>query len=127
VNAGELLVGIGTLALAGFTWRLAATTSASVAVARDSADAERASVDAMHLPDVIAVPSPVATLIEKHSDEYGDVRRADIPTQFTASRGRPCCGCGYGTSVSGQQSYGAPGERGLSTGSRGGASVRGKP
>jgi hypothetical protein len=82
VNAGELLVGLGTLALAGFTWRLASTTSASVAAARDSADAERASVDAMHMPFVIAVPTPADALIDKHAQEYADVKRADVPTQI---------------------------------------------
>ena len=50
MDFGELIVGFGTLALAGVTWRLARTTGRSV-------EAERASVEAMAMPYIISVPS----------------------------------------------------------------------
>jgi hypothetical protein len=70
MNLGELIVGVGTLALAAITWRLARTTGQSVVAARESvtvaqesadaaresANAERASVEAMAMPYVIATP-----------------------------------------------------------------------
>jgi hypothetical protein len=78
INLGELIVGVGTLALAVITWRLARATGASVAeakvsakaakegveAARDSAAAERASVEAMAMPYVIAVPREVGAEIQ---------------------------------------------------------------
>lgn len=56
INLGELIVGVGTLALAGITWRLARTTGQSVAATQESAEAERASVEAMAMPYIIATP-----------------------------------------------------------------------
>ncbi len=63
MDLGELIVGAGTLALAGITGLLAWKTSASVAMAevsaeaaRESADAARDSVEAMAMPYIIATP-----------------------------------------------------------------------
>jgi hypothetical protein len=47
---GDLLVAVGTLLLAGFTWRLAQQTKADVALTRQS-------VEAIDMPFVIATPS----------------------------------------------------------------------
>jgi hypothetical protein len=82
INTGELLVALGTVLLAGVTWRLSRRTAASVDVARQSAEAERASVDAMHMPFVIAVPTPAGDLATLHAAEFRDVPLADIPTQL---------------------------------------------
>jgi hypothetical protein len=79
INTGELLVALGTILLAGVTWRLSRRTAASVDVARQSAEAERASVDAMHMPFVIAVPTPIGDLATLHEAEFRDVPFADIP------------------------------------------------
>jgi hypothetical protein len=69
MDFGELIVGVGTLALAAITGLLAWKTSASVATAkvsaeaaRESAKAERDSVEAMAMPYVIAVPTPISDL-----------------------------------------------------------------
>jgi hypothetical protein len=89
LDAGELLVGLATLALAIFTWRLAKTTKTSVEqatlsaeAARDSADAERATVEAMQMPYVIAVPIPYDDLITHHGDDYREVTRPEVPREI---------------------------------------------
>lgn len=70
LNAGDLLVGFGTLALAWFTWRLArttadsATTSERTATAAErSAEAALRSLDAIGMPFVIAVPTPYEAIL----------------------------------------------------------------
>ncbi len=77
IDLGELIVGVGTLALAGITWRLARTTGRSVEAARQSADAaresakaERDSVEAMAMPYIIAVPQAA----------YDEISRVDEDT-----------------------------------------------
>jgi hypothetical protein len=80
INTGELLVALGTVLLAGVTWRLSRRTAASVDVARQTAEAERASVDAMHMPFVIAVPTPITDLAALHEAEFREVPLVDIPS-----------------------------------------------
>jgi hypothetical protein len=56
---GDLLVAVGTLLLAGFTWRLAQQTKADVALTRQS-------VEAIDMPFVIATAIPTAGTIQFH-------------------------------------------------------------
>lgn len=77
------------LALALITWRLARTTKESVGqatlsaeAARESVDAERASVEAMQMPYVIAIPIPYDELIAQHGEDYRDVEAAKVPREI---------------------------------------------
>jgi hypothetical protein len=64
IGLGEVLVAVGTLALAFITWRLARTTGQSVHAARDSVEAERATVEAMAMPYIVATPSMPAVIAQ---------------------------------------------------------------
>ena len=55
-NLGDALVAAGTLALAGFTWRLARQTRSEVNVSREEIELTRQSIEAQDMPFVIATP-----------------------------------------------------------------------
>jgi hypothetical protein len=65
VTLGELIVGVGTLALAGFTWRLARqarrevdSTRESINLSRQEIQLTRQSIEAQDRPFVIPTPPP---------------------------------------------------------------------
>lgn len=57
-NLGEAIVGLGTLALAWFTWRLARQTKREVDASTESIGLTRQSIEAQDMPYVIAVAIP---------------------------------------------------------------------
>jgi hypothetical protein len=71
MTVGELIVGIGTLALAAFTWSLAKQTQREVERTTEGLDVSREnlrltgeSIEALDMPFVIASPAPASGVIE---------------------------------------------------------------
>jgi hypothetical protein len=63
MTAGELLVGVGTLALAAFTAWLAARTSAEVKVSEEQIRLSREGIEALDRPFIIASPDEEHSLL----------------------------------------------------------------
>jgi hypothetical protein len=58
ITLGEALVAAGTLALAGFTWRLARQTRSEVGLSRETIELTQQSIEAQDMPFVIAHANP---------------------------------------------------------------------
>jgi hypothetical protein len=74
VGAGDGVVGLGTLALAFFTWRLARQTKADVDVSRDSIAVSREAIEAADMPFVIPSSIPQDSPFNLHSTDFPAIR-----------------------------------------------------
>jgi hypothetical protein len=63
MTAGDLLVGLGTLLLATFTWNLARRTSKAVKISEVGLELSRESIEALDRPFVIATPDGNRSLL----------------------------------------------------------------